>query len=185
MATSKSRTHYVVKAQVAPPADGTLPLHAAYPKTEEVARETANAWIAQMREDGAASPLRDVRLEVKVQTDPGDGTPYSAKYDTTLLLEASYYDPAQGLTKKQAYTSRAHDWHVRADARNKQDRTQQKYFACAEDYRPWLEEWGPKPTSCPKCSAALDPQNYFLYNGTRSVDLSGEERVLGESYMKN
>ena len=36
-----------------------------------------------------------------------------------------------------------------------------------------------EPASCPMCGVALEPQNYYQYNGDRLVRLDGTSQILG------
>lgn len=117
--------------------------------TREQASERSAELVSEMRQGGASSALRTVRMQLRVDS----------KLSGDALYTASYYDPEQGLTDAEEYTARVHDWHVSADRFNgNMSRNGGKHRV---GYRAWSDDWGVKPISCPACGAELEPQPMF------------------------
>ncbi|SIM00538.1 Uncharacterised protein [Mycobacteroides abscessus subsp. abscessus] len=114
-----------------------------YSEIDAIAKATS--LTAEMRRDGAASAMRTVRIR---QWEDG-----AELADAPELYRASYYDPEQKLTEAEAFAARVHDWHEFPDRFNsRQPRISGSPWM---GYKPWQEDWGPKPTVCPACSAKL------------------------------
>jgi hypothetical protein len=107
---------------------------------EDDALQYAAGLTARMRRDGASSATRLVRVR------------HRREADAPPLYQASYYDPAQGLTDAEVYTARVHDWHAVADRLNRHYK--RTNAAMQAGYRLWPDEWGPKPLSCRACNTS-------------------------------
>ncbi|WP_181697864.1 hypothetical protein [Nocardia sp. GTS18] len=117
--------------------------------TREKADEHAAELVSEMRQGGASTALRTVRMQLRVDS----------KLSGDALYTASYYDPEQGLTDAEEYAARVHDWHVSADRFNSNmSRNNGKYRV---GYLAWSCDWGAKPISCPACGTVVEPQPMF------------------------
>ncbi len=134
----------------------------------EQCAQQAVQWVAEMRSAGADSATRTVTLR---RWDDWDRD--TLKYRCPPILEASYFDDEQGLTKAEVYSARVHDWHVMSDSHNR------VASLGPFEYRPWQENWGLEPAACQACDAVLEPQNFYKYNGEVLVRLDGTRRLLG------
>ncbi|MBL1074470.1 hypothetical protein JK358_08675 [Nocardia sp. 2] len=91
------------------------------------AMQRASEWTTEMRQQGAASKIRQVEVrQWGVDNEPSH----------PVLFVASYYDPEQGLTDELVYAARVHDWHNAG-------------------YRAWQQDWGPEPVECPHCGRTV------------------------------
>jgi hypothetical protein len=113
---------------------------------EADAMRAANEYVGQMRREGAASPIRRVRVRYWEKGGELVGAP--------LLFSASYYDFEQLLTEAETYAARVHDWHEPGDRMNRNQIASDSRWRTG--HRPWSDDWGPRPaTTCPACDAPI------------------------------
>ena len=113
--------------------------------SEHDAMEIAATIVADMRREGADSPVR----RVAVRQWPGD-TPLN---DAPVLYEASCYDSEQHLTGVETYAARVHDWHHPTDRSNIKHIMNRSVYGVG--YSEWNLSWGPEPNQCPYCGDSI------------------------------
>ncbi|MFD3747997.1 hypothetical protein [Nocardia sp. NPDC058633] len=101
----------------------------------------AEEKIKEMRDGGAATTTRSVTAKL-----------WDTEIRNPPLLQASYYDEAQGLSADERYAARVHDEHWMFDRGG--DFTYQGY-PLTYSYPAWDGDIEPKPDTCPHCGTSL------------------------------
>jgi hypothetical protein len=116
--------------------------------------------VAEMRQAGADTPMREVTVRVWPQN--------GSLKDAATIFEASYFDPEQNLTDEQVFAARVHGWHYQIDTWNINSHLNNgRYFM---GYENWPIDLGPQPDHCPHCGLRVHTRiDDLLMPGGRDI----------------